>query len=342
MEVILLLLASLIAVMLSLQLWALSRSRPEHVRDVEASLLRIDTRLDEQGRLRAAESRALREEVGKRLTSSSDRSERTYADVIKRLALVDQAQAKITELSSDVVSLRQILADRSSRGAFGEVQLEALVTDILPPGSYQTQYTLSNGKRADCMLFLPQPTGNLAIDAKFPLSNYRRKVDPALAETDRRQAADAFVRDVQKHINDIADKYIVPGETCASAVLFLPAEAVFADIHASCPQLVDLAHRRRVMLTSPTTLMAVLTTAASVLKDSALQQRAQELQHHLRALGQDFDRFEARMDKLADHIRLAGDDMANTRVSAGKISSRFRKIDRLELGEPTSGAAVEP
>lgn len=169
------------------------------------------------------------------------------------------------EARLDIVSLQEILADCSSRRGFGEVQLQGLVSNMRPPTGYRIQHTLSKSKRADCMQFLPPPTGNIAIDSKFPLSNFRRKVDPGRPESERHQAGRNFARDVKAHVDAVAAKYIVAGETGDGAMLFIPAEAAFADIHSSYPGLVDHAHRKNVWLTSPTTLMAVLKTARSVL-----------------------------------------------------------------------------
>ncbi len=336
-----LVLIGLLAIMLALQLSAVLRSKPEKGQDLHTSLVQIDARLDEQGRRQHEQAQALRTEIEQRLSDGFDRTSQTYTDMVKRLALIDQAQQKITELSSNVVSLQEVLADRTSRGTFGEVQLEALVRNILPPGSYAMQHTLSNGRRADCMLFLPHPTGNVAIDSKFPLSNYRRKVDASLAQVERQQAGREFARDVRTHIEDVASRYILPDETCDAAILFLPAEAVFAEIHAAYPELVETAQQKRVWLTSPTTLMAVLTTARSVLKDAATREEVHAIQNHLRALGQDFDRFETRMDKLSNHIRQAGHDVQQVQTSARKIASRFKRIDRVDLGSPNGGAPPE-
>ena len=281
---------------------------------------------------------AITGQVDKRLSEGFDKTNSTFTDVVKRLSLIDQAQKKITELSTNVVSLQAVLADRTSRGTFGEVQLEALVANMMPSASFQMQFSLSNGKRVDCMLFLPEPTGNVPIDSKFPLENYRRKVDASLADETRKQATRDFARDVQIHIDDVASKYILPGETADGAVLFIPAEAVFAEIHSAHPELVERAQRLRVWLTSPTTLMAVLTTARSVMKDAATRKEVGKIQEHLRMLKNDFERFGKRMDNLSTHIQQAGRDVDEVHKSAKKISSRFEKIDELELSD---GDAVE-
>jgi DNA recombination protein RmuC len=272
-------------------------------------------------------------QVEKRLTEGFEKTTNIFQDVVKRLALIDQAQKKITELSSSVVSLQEILADKRSRGAFGEVQLSALVSNIMPESSYSLQYTFKNGVRADCVLFLPEPTGNICIDAKFPLESYQRMLDNELGEADRAIASRQFKQDIKKHIQDIAKKYIIANETTDGAVMFIPAESVFAEINGHHPDLVEQAQRAKVWLTSPTTLMAVLTTARAVLKDDATRQQVHIIQQHLANLGKDFNRFQERMTKLAKHIELAHKDVDEVHTSARKITSRFEKIEQVELTE---------
>ena len=214
-------------------------------------------------------------EVDKQLASGFEKTTATFTDVVQRLAKIDEAQKKITELSSNVVSLQEVLTDKRSRGAFGEVQLANLVRNMIPESHFSLQHTLSNGKRADCVLFLPHPTGHIAIDAKFPLENYRQTINKNLSEAERRKAAQQFRSDIRKHIQDIAEKYIIAGETAEGAILFIPAEAIFAEIHANYPDLIELAHRASVWLVSPTTMMAILTTASAVLKDTATRKQVQ-------------------------------------------------------------------
>jgi DNA recombination protein RmuC len=270
-------------------------------------------------------------QVEKRLSDGFAQTTATFTDVIKRLALIDEAQKRITELSSSVVSLQAILADKRSRGVFGEVQLNALIHNVLPEAHFSLQHTLSNGKRADCVLFLPQPTGTIAIDAKFPLESYRRIMDTNLSEGERHQAETQFRIDIRKHIQDVATRYIVANETAEGAILFIPAEAVFAEIHAHYYDLVEEAHRARVWLASPTTMMAILTTARAVLKDAATREQIHIIQKHLGELAKDFGRFQTRMNNLARHIDQAHDDIQEVRTSAEKITSRFEKIEKVEL-----------
>lgn len=274
-------------------------------------------------------------QVEKRLTDGFEKTTATFADVVKRLALIDEAQKKITELSGNVVSLQEVLADKRSRGAFGEVQLSALVRNVMPENSFAFQYGLPNNTRVDCMLFLPEPSGHIAIDSKFPLETFRQITDIHLPDSDRQAAERQFKQDIRKHIKDISEKYIVPGATSDGAVMFIPAEAVFAEIHAHYYELVEEAQRAKVWMVSPTTLMAVLTTARAVLKDSATRKQVHIIQDHLVALSKDFARFQMRMDKLSTHIQQANKDVEDVNTSARKISSRFDKIEKVEILEET-------
>jgi DNA recombination protein RmuC len=278
-------------------------------------------------------------QVEKRLAEGFEKTTQTFGDILKRLALIDEAQKKITELSTNVVGLQEVLADKRSRGAFGEVQLNALIRNVLPEGSFSMQHTLSNKCIADCVLFLPPPTGAVAIDSKFPLESYRRMTAIGTADSERKAAERQFKLDIQKHVDDIAGKYIIPGETSDGAVMFIPAEAVFAEIQAHHPDLVDRAYAARVWMVSPTTLMAILNTARAVLKDAATREQVHIIQEHLGFLAKDFERFEERMDALAKHIKQAHDDVDNVNISAKKIASRFQKIERAEL---TDGSAEAP
>ena len=200
------------------------------------------------------------EKVEQRLEKGFKDTTTVFGDVLKRLALIDKAQEKIDQLTTNVVSLQEVLSDKRSRGAFGEVQLSALISNMMPENSYSLQHTFPTGARADCVLFLPEPTGTLCIDSKFPLEGYQRMTDLALGDADRAAAERQFRQDIKKHIKDIGEKYIIPGETSNGAMMFIPAEAVFAEIHGHYPELVEEAQRARVWMVSPTTMMAVLTT----------------------------------------------------------------------------------
>ncbi|MCX7136717.1 MAG: DNA recombination protein RmuC [Proteobacteria bacterium] len=268
--------------------------------------------------------------VNERLDEGFKKTNETFTNVMTRLATIDEAQKKIETLTGSVVSLQELLGDKRARGAFGEVQLEAIVRNALPETAFEFQYTFARGVRADCVLKLPAPTGLIAIDSKFPLENFERMfLDGA-----ERITAAAFKADVRKHIDDISNKYIIPGETSDGAIMFLPAEAVFAEIHARHRDLVDYAQNKRVWITSPTTLMAVLTTAQSVIRSVETRKQIHIIKDELNKLGTDFGRFQSRMDNLARHIEQAKNDVDDVHVSSRKISERFARIERVELDAP--------
>jgi DNA recombination protein RmuC len=276
--------------------------------------------------------------VAERLDEGFKKTNETFTSVMSRLAVIDEAQKKIEGLASSVISLQEILGDKRSRGAFGEVQLEALVRNSLPPDAYAFQHTLKSGARADCVLILPEPTGTVCVDSKFPLENYSKMFDDSLPTVERDGARRQFKADVKKHVDDIAAKYIVTGETSDGAVMFLPAEAVFAEIHAYHPDLVEHAQKKRVWLTSPTTLMAVLNTARAVIRDSETRRMAHVIKDELAKLAKDFSRFDERMKKLASHIEQANKDVSEVRISSDKISRRFQQIERVELDHPEAAS----
>lgn len=291
----------------------------------------LGTRVDQLTQTTETRLKEINNQVEKRLAEGFEKTNETFGDVIKRLAMIDAAQQKITELSSNVVSLQEVLNDKRSRGAFGEVQLSALIHNMIPEQNFSFQHLLSNSRRPDCMLFLPEPTGNIAIDAKFPLENYRNLIDSNLSDTERQQALRQFKIDIKKHIQDIAEKYIIAGETADGAVMFIPAEAVFAEIHAHHSDLVEYAQHSNVWLVSPTTMMAILTTARAVLKDAATRKQVHEIQQHLRLLADDFERFQMRMDNLAKRIAQTHSDVEQVHISSRKISQRFVQIEKAEL-----------
>lgn len=285
----------------------------------------------------------LSHQVNHRLSEGFEKTSSTFIDVVKRLAIIDEAQKKITELSQHVVSLQDVLVDKRARGAFGEVQLAGLIANVLPSNHYSLQYTLSNQKRADCILFLPEPTGNLVIDAKFPLETYQKLMNTSAQTAEHKSLQQQFRQDLQKHIKDIAEKYIIPNETTDGAVMFIPAESIFAEVHANYPEVIALSQRLKVWLVSPSTLMAVLTTARAVLKDDATRKQVHIIQKHLQSLADDFQRFERRMDKLTKHIDLAHQDVNEVNTSAKKITQRFHKIESVQLmeGEPAEVELIE-
>jgi len=265
------------------------------------------------------------------LTRGFEKTNETFTNIIKRLAIIDDAQKKITDLSENVVSLQQILHDKRTRGVFGEIQLKALIENVLSEKCYKLQYSLSNGLRADCALFLPAPTGTIIIDSKFPLENYRKLTDVTQDISNKAEIQRSFKQDIKKHIQDISDKYICPPETTDGALMFIPAEAIFAEIHAHHPELVELAFQKKVWMASPSTLMAILTTAQTVLKDDATRKQIHIIQKHLKLLAKDFGRFEDRMNKLTKHLQQANSDAEQVHMSAKKISNHFTKIENVEL-----------
>ncbi len=287
----------------------------------EAIAVKLDARLDQ-----------ISNRVNERLDEGFKKTNETFVSVMQRLATIDEAQKKIETLTGSVVSLQELLGDKKTRGAFGEVQLEALVRNVLPTAGFEMQYTLSNGTRVDCVLRLPEPTGLVCVDSKFPLENYNRMFEGA--DTERAQAKKQFRADIRKHVDDIAKKYIIANETSDGAVMFVPAEAVFAEIHAYHAEVVEYAIGKRVWIVSPTTLMAVLNTARAVLKDVETRKQIHVIRDALSRLGQDFQRFDERMKKLADHIRQAHQDAEDVQTSSRKITQQFLKIESAELDAP--------
>jgi len=274
--------------------------------------------------------------VAERLDEGFKKTNETFTNVMTRLATIDEAQKKIDGLTTNVVSLQHLLGDKRSRGAFGEVQLEGLVRNILPPDAYSFQEKLSNGNRVDCLLILPPPTGKVPVDAKFPLENYHRMLDQDLAESDKHAARKQFKLDIKKHIEDISQKYLISNETSDGAVMFVPAEAVFAEIHAYHTDLVEYAMFKHVWIVSPTTLMAVLNTARAVMKDVQMREQVHIIQSELGKLSLDFKRFDERMKRLADNIRKANEEAGQVEISSRKISDHFAKIEAVEMKDDSS------
>lgn len=298
-----------------------------------------------EGKEQMKEMHGLREELKLSLAEHREKSHQQWAvvqdknlntmtNIIQRLTIIDEAQKRMAELSSSVINLKSILDDKRSRGTFGEVQLSGLIKNMLPERNFSMQHTLSNGKRCDCLLLLPQPTGNVVIDAKFPLETYRRLTsEETVSDLSMKQLQQQFRQDLKIHIQAIAEKYLIPGETADGAMMFIPAEAIFSDIHAHYADIVDYAQQKRIWLVSPTTMMAILTTARAVLKDADTREQMHIIQKHLNDLGKDFSRFQSRMDNLVKHIDQAREDADNVHKSAKKITSRFNKIEQLEVEE---------
>lgn len=277
--------------------------------------------------------------LGEALEGSAIRTARSLGDLQARLEAIDRAQENIERLSGDVLGLQDILSNKQARGAFGEIQLHDIVSRALPPDAYRMQATLANGKRPDCLVLLPDPPGPIAIDAKFPLEPWealcRARTDPERAEA-RRQMRAAL----RAHIRAIAENYVRQGETAEGALMFVPSEAVYAEIHASFGEQVREGFAARVWIVSPTTCMATLTTLRAVLKDARLREQTGAIRRELSELCRDLERMGARMDALDRHFGQAGRDLADLRVSVDKAGRRAQRLDGFEF-DARDGAGPE-
>jgi DNA recombination protein RmuC len=309
---------------------------------------RLAAMSDAQAKREAELSRTLNErldQVSKRLgdglEDNTKKTGETLTQLHTRLALIDEAQKKLGELSGQMVGLQDILANKQARGAFGEIQLQDLVTAALPPSAYAFQETLSNRARADCVIKLPNPPGSIAVDSKFPLESYRALVD-AKTEDESAKARRFFHTSILKHVNDIAAKYIIPGETAESALMFLPSEAVYAELHANFPDTVEASFKSKVWIVSPTTLMATLNTVRAILKDAQMRQQAHLIQAEVEEMMSDVKRLDIRVSKLSAHFGSVQDDIRQINISTDKITRRGERIADLEVGEEETGSLVPP
>jgi len=282
---------------------------------------------------------AVTKSVGEGLQQTTAKTTETLTDLRERLAKIDVAQQKISSLSEQVVSLQEVLSNKQARGAFGEIQLNDLVTSILPPNAYEFQMVLSNAKRADCVLRLPNPPGTIVIDAKFPLESYHA-LRTAASDREKLEAERFFRASVLKHIKDISEKYIIPGETAESALMFLPSEAIYAELHANFTDVVEVSYRSKVWIVSPTTLMATLNTVRAVLKDAKMREQAGVIQKEVGTLVEDIGRLDSRIESLSKHFKQANEDVDNIRISSSKIGKRIQRIEDIELGEAANHLAV--
>jgi len=270
--------------------------------------------------------------MGESLTGSSLRTARYLGDLHLRLETIDKAQANIEKLSGNVLSLQDILANKQTRGAFGEIQLHDIVAKALPPDAYTMQATLSNGKRVDCLVHLPNPHGPLAIDAKFPLEAYealRRAENPRQVQ----EANVALRAAVRAHIKAISDKYIIEGETADGALMFLPSEAVYAELHANLPEVVREGFAARVWIVSPTTCMATLNTMRAILKDARLREQTGAIRKELAELYKDIERLSERVGNLDRHFGQAAKDIEEIKISSDKAGKRARRLDAFDFEE---------
>ncbi|QFS81274.1 DNA recombination protein RmuC [Roseivivax sp. THAF40] len=270
--------------------------------------------------------------MGESLSGTAQRTARSLGELQERLAAIDKAQANITKLSGDVLSLQDILSNKQTRGAFGEIQLTDIVSKALPSDSYALQATLSNGKRADCLVHLPNPPGPIAIDSKFPLEAYEA-LRRAETQDQLNRAAQQLRLALRKHIRDIAERYIIEGETADGAILFLPSEAVYAELHANFPEVVREGFAARVWIVSPTTCMATLNTMRAILKDARMREQAGAIRRELSLLYADVDRLGTRVENLDRHFGQASKDIAEIKISADKAGRRAQRLDNFDFEE---------
>lgn len=284
---------------------------------------------------------AVSKRLGDGLTEHGQRTGDVIKQVHERLAVIDAAQQNLSNLTDQMVGLQDILSNKQARGAFGEIQLIDLVKDALPPSAYTFQATLSNGKRADCLLKLPNPPGSIVIDSKFPLESYLALRN---AENDdmRKVALRGFGTDVLNHVRAISEKYIVPGETAESALMFLPSEAVYAELHASLPDVVEKSYRARVWIVSPTTLMATLNTVRAVLKDAHMREQAGVIQGEVLKLLEDVSRLDKRVGNLQTHFSQAQKDIGEIQTSSAKVMRRAERIEDIQLEDANPAADLPP
>ncbi len=268
--------------------------------------------------------------LGEGFSQNAEKTAKSLGEIQERLNVIDKAQDNLIKLSSDVMGLQDILSNKQARGAFGEIQLNDLVSAVLPPTAYAFQATLANGKRADCLIHLPQPPGSIAIDAKFPLESYRLLLAAERGE-DRKAAERAFRIDVLKHVADIAERYVAIDGTADSALMFLPSEAVYAELHANFRDVVEKSFSAKVWIVSPTTMMATLNTVRAILRDVRMREQAGLIQKEVAALMTDIGRLDTRVDNLQRHFVQASRDIDEIVISSKKITSRAGKIEELEL-----------
>ncbi|NIY79577.1 MAG: DNA recombination protein RmuC [Rhodobacteraceae bacterium] len=275
------------------------------------------------------------------LQGSAQRTAKSLGALQERLETIDKAQANIEKLSGNVLSLQDILSNKQTRGAFGEIQLNDIVGKALPKDSYTLQATLSNGRRADCLIHLPNPPGPIAIDSKFPLEAYEA-LRRAETQWELNEAAKLMRQAVKKHISDISEKYILEGETADGALMFLPSEAVYAELHANFPELVREGFDKRVWIVSPTTCMATLNTMRAILKDARMREQAGAIRKELSLLHADVERLGTRVGNLDRHFGQAAKDLEDIKISAEKAGKRAHRLDNFDFEELASDAAPVP
>jgi len=276
----------------------------------------------------------INDKINERLDENFEKSNKTFLNIIERLSKIDEAQKKIESLSTDIVSLQSILTDKKSRGIFGEVNLKHILANVFGEKNdalYQIQYMFPNNAIVDAVLFAPEPLGTIGIDSKFPLENYQQMVDRKRSDLERKQSEKLFKADVKKHIDAIHNKYIIPGVTADQAILFLPAEAIFAELTAYHSDLIEYAYKNRVWITSPTTLISSLTVIEMLLKNMERDKYTKIIHDELNRLGLEFSRYKDRWDKLTRSIQTVNKDIEDIHITTEKITKKFEHINRVEI-----------
>ncbi|HIR49172.1 MAG TPA: DNA recombination protein RmuC [Candidatus Faecimonas gallistercoris] len=299
--------------------------------DLSRSMNEDFSKLNEQVEKRLL---AVNDKVNERLDQNFEKTNKTFMNVIERLSKIDEAQKKIETLSTDIVGLQSILTDKKTRGIFGEVNLKHILSSVFGEKNdsiFRLQYTLSSGAIADCVLFAPKPLGTIAIDSKFPLEHYQMMVDKTLSQVARDNYEKMFKQDMKRHIDAISSKYIIPGETADQAILFLPAEAIFAEVNAYHPDIIEYAYKKRVWITSPTTLISTLTVIEMIIKNMERDKYTSVIHEELNKLGLEFARYRERWNKLARSIQTVNKDVENVSITTDKISKKFDTINRVEV-----------
>ncbi len=307
----------------------LGRFEMDIIKEMNQNFIQVNDKLE--ARLNRIDDR-----VNERINENFDKTNRTFQNVLERLSRIDEAQKKIETLSTDIVSLQSILTDKKSRGIYGEVNLKHILVNVFGEKNdkiYRLQCPLPNGTIADCVLYAPTPLGMIAIDSKFPLENYQQMVDRNLSQTERAMHEKQFKIDVKKHIDAISSKYIIPGITSDQAIMFLPAEAIFAEINAYHTDLLDYAYKKKVWITSPTTLISTLSVIQMIIKNIERDQYTSIIHEELKKLGVEFSRYKERWDHLAKSIQMVNKDVENVYITTEKITRKFDSISQVEVSK---------
>lgn len=315
---------------------SLNKAHTMSVQNMEVRLAEVQRQMSEHlhdNALKSARSLSdLEAQVKETLTGSSEKTNKSLTQLQERLSTIDKAQSNIEKLSGDVLSLQDILSNKQTRGAFGEIQLNDIVKKALPPDSYSFQHTLSNGKRADCLIYLPNPPGPIVIDAKFPLEAYEKLISANTNEEKAKSLA-LLKQSVKTHIRAISEKYLIEGETADGALMFLPSEAVYAELHAKLPEVVREGFSAKVWIVSPTTCMATLHTMRAILKDARMQEQAGEIRKTLSLVNKDVKLIVERAGKLDTHFSAALKDLEGINIAAGRAGKRSEKLDNFDFEE---------